>query len=72
MSSARHFFARGTVSDDALKADIQADIATARKAQRDLQQAGQYRLAEQMREAADEALDELNDAKRGTWRPRHA
>ncbi|MEU3546297.1 hypothetical protein [Streptomyces longwoodensis] len=72
MSSARHFFARGTVFDDALKADIEADITAARGAQRDLQQAGQYGAATRMGEAVDEHLDELGEVNRGTWRPKHA
>ncbi|MEU8642283.1 hypothetical protein AB0C91_10230 [Streptomyces sp. NPDC048674] len=72
MSSARHFFVRGTISDATLKADIQADVTNSRNAQIDMQQAGQQRLAQEMRNAADEALDELNDLQSGTWKPRHA
>lgn len=72
MSSARHFFSRGTVSDDALKTDIKADITATRGAQRDLQQAGQYGAANRMGAAVDEHLDELNDVNSGTWRPKHA
>jgi hypothetical protein len=72
MSSARHFLASGSLSDTELKNDIQADIASARGAQRDLQQAGQYGVAARMGEAVDEHLDELNDATNGTWKPRHA
>lgn len=72
MSSARHFLTPGTVSTDALKADIKADITSARGAQRDLQQAGQYGTATRMGEVVDEALDELNAANNGTWRPKHA
>jgi hypothetical protein len=72
MSSARHFVARGSMSDDALRADIQADATAARGAQIDLQQAGQHRLAGQMSEAVDEALDELNDLNDGRWKPKHA
>jgi hypothetical protein len=72
MSSARHFFARGSVSDAALRSDIQADVTSARNAQINLQQAGQHRIAGQMAEAVDEHLDELNDVKNGTWRPKHA
>jgi hypothetical protein len=72
MSSARHFFAPGTVSDEQLKSDIKADVASARSAQRDLQAAGQHGMAARMGEAADEALDELNTANNGTWKPRHA
>ncbi|MFJ4623046.1 hypothetical protein [Streptomyces sp. NPDC088812] len=47
-------------------------IASARGAQRDLQQAGQYGVAARMGEAVDEHLDELTDANRGTWKPKHA
>lgn len=72
MSSARHFFARGTLSDAELTADIKADIAAARGAQKDLTAAGQYGFANRMAEAVDEHLDELNDAQRGTWHPKHA
>lgn len=72
MSSARHFLARGSLSDAALKTDIQADITSARTAQRDLQQAGQHGVADRMGQAVDEHLDELNDARNGTWKPRHA
>ncbi|MFH8531545.1 hypothetical protein ACH4GE_24380 [Streptomyces tendae] len=72
MSSARHHVARGTVSDDVLKVDIQADIKNARNAQIDMQQAGQRRLAAEMGAAADEALDELNALNNGTWKPKHA
>jgi hypothetical protein len=70
--TARHFFSRGTFSDSDLKADIKADVAAARGSQRDLQAAGQHQYADRMGQAADEYLDELNDANRGTWRPRHA
>ncbi|MEH0542973.1 hypothetical protein QA802_07790 [Streptomyces sp. B21-105] len=72
MSSARHFLARGSLSDTELKNDIQADITSTRNAQRDLAQAGQHGVAARMSEAVDEHLDELNDANRGTWKPRHA
>jgi hypothetical protein len=72
MSAARHFFARGTVSDDQLKADIKADVAAARGAQRELQQAGQYGAATRMGDTTDEYLDELNQANNGTWKPKHA
>ncbi|WP_234539419.1 hypothetical protein [Streptomyces shenzhenensis] len=72
MSSARHFFKPGTLTDEHLKTDITADVAAARGAQRDLQTAGQYGAAARMGEAVDEALDELNAANSGTWRPKHA
>lgn len=70
MPGARHFLRPS--SDDQLKTEITADIAAARGAQRDLQQAGQYGAAARMGQAADEALDELNAANNGTWRPKHA
>lgn len=72
LSSARHFFARGTLSDAQLENDIKADIAATRGAQRDLQQAGQHSVAARMSEAVDEHLDELNAARNGTWTPKHA
>lgn len=72
MPAARHFFSRGSVSDDQLKADIKDDIASARGAQRDLQAAGQTDMAARMGRAVDEHLDELNAVNNGTWRPRHA
>ena len=72
MAGSRHFFGRGTSSDDQLKSEIQSDVAAARGAQRDLTAAGQYGAAARMGEAADEALDELNDLSRGAWKPKHA
>ncbi|GAA0454086.1 hypothetical protein ACFQ2B_27800 [Streptomyces stramineus] len=72
MSGARHFLPRGSVSADDLEADIKADIAAARGAQRDLKAAHQNGAAARMGEAVDEHLDELNAAKDGTWRPNHA
>lgn len=72
MSSARHHMPSGTLSADQLKADIQADVTLARTAQRDLQAAGQYGMAARLGGDADEALDELNAANNGTWKPRHA
>lgn len=72
MASARHFLTRGTVSNDQLKADITADITSARGAQRDLAAAGQHGAAARMAAAVDEHLDELNDANNGTWTPKHA
>lgn len=60
------------MSRDHLKADIEADVAAARGAQRDMQATGQHGQAARMGEAVDESLDELNDVKRGTWRPKHA
>jgi hypothetical protein len=72
MSAARHFFQRGTLSDDQLTTDIQSDISTSRQVQQELTSAGQYGAAARMSEAVDEHLDELNDVKRGSWRPKHA
>ncbi|MFF8100136.1 hypothetical protein ACF07S_10230 [Streptomyces sp. NPDC016640] len=72
MSSARHFFAAGSLSDDELKSQITADIAASRGAQRDLQAAGQHGVAARMAEAVDEHLDELAEATNGTWTPKHA
>ncbi|MFJ7258227.1 hypothetical protein ACIQWV_38315 [Streptomyces sp. NPDC098085] len=70
MSASRHF--TKTQSAEQTRAEITADIAAARGSQRDLQDAGQHRLAESMREAADEHLDELADLDAGTWTPKHA
>ncbi|MFE9855550.1 hypothetical protein [Streptomyces sp. NPDC005780] len=70
MASARHFFK--SQSAEQTRAEIKADITNSRTAQRDLQAAGQHRLAENMRQAADEAIDELNDLDNGTWTPSHA
>lgn len=70
MSASRHFSEAS--SPEQLKAEIKADIVSARGAQIDMQQAGQNRLAASMADAADEALDELNDVNNGTWRPKHA
>jgi hypothetical protein len=72
MASARHHFKSGTLSDADIKAQIVADAAASRQAQRDLASAGQYKHAAMMGEAVDEALDELNAANSGTWRPKHA
>ncbi|AWL39682.1 MULTISPECIES: hypothetical protein [unclassified Streptomyces] len=70
MSASRHF--TGDQPADETRAEIQADIAASRRAQRDLMQAGEYRLAETMRAAADEHIDELTDLDNGTWTPKHA
>ncbi|MET9083730.1 hypothetical protein ABZX77_17855 [Streptomyces sp. NPDC004237] len=72
MSSARHFFKVGTLSDDALKTDIKDDISASREAQLALDAAGQTKAAALMGNATDDALDELNAANNGTWRPKHA
>ena len=70
MSSARHYFKNQPA--DQVKAEVEADLKAARSAQRDLMEAGQYRVAGLMADAVDEHLDELNDLNNGTWRPRHA
>lgn len=70
MSSARHYFAKPD-STDRLKGEINADVAAARKAQKQMQEVGNHGLAARMGDAVDEALDELNDVSDGTWRPRH-
>lgn len=73
MGAARHFFRRSEVlSDEQIAADIKADIRSSRKAERELTAAGQHRLAEDMRRAADEYLDEYTDLKSGRWQPKHA
>ena len=58
MSSARHFHAEGTLTNEQLQQDIKADIAT-------YHEAG-------LPHRVDEFLDELNAAKNGTWKPNHA
>ncbi|GAA4824075.1 hypothetical protein [Streptomyces ziwulingensis] len=70
MSSSRHFFS--STPKDQVKAEIEADLAAARGAQRDLTAAGQHAVAARMGEAVDEHLDELNAVKNGTWKPKHA
>ncbi|WP_055694234.1 hypothetical protein [Streptomyces prasinopilosus] len=70
MASSRHFFKSTPASQ--VKAEVEADLKASRAAQRDLMQAGQYRMAGQMADAVDEHLDELNAVNNGTWRPRHA
>lgn len=70
MAGARHFFK--SQSAEQTRADITADIRSSRKAQRDAAANGQHRLAESMRQAADENLDELNDLDAGRWKPKHA
>ncbi|OEJ95291.1 hypothetical protein [Streptomyces thermolilacinus] len=72
MGAARHFFRRSEVSDAQVAADIKADVESSRKAERTFKAAGQHRLAEDMRKATDEYLDEYNDLKSGRWSPKHA
>lgn len=71
MASGRHFFTPGTLTTDQLKADIKADITASRGAEKQLREAGQHKVAEQMRQQTDEHLDELGDANSGTWQPKH-
>ncbi|MFE4535671.1 hypothetical protein ACFRKB_11385 [Streptomyces scopuliridis] len=70
MASSRHF--RADQPKKEIRQEITADIAASRRSQRDLQAAGQHGLAETMREATDEHLDELADLGAGRWRPKHA
>ncbi|MFJ2675110.1 hypothetical protein [Streptomyces sp. NPDC087525] len=70
MSSARHF--RTDQNPAQTAKEIEADITNSRRAQRELQAAGQHRLAETMRAATDEHLDELAELDAGTWTPKHA
>jgi hypothetical protein len=70
--TARHHLAQGTFTDEQLVQDIQNDVQSARGAQLSLEAAGQHKGAADMGRAADEYLDELNDAKQGKWSPRHA
>ncbi|MEV7867464.1 hypothetical protein AB0P17_15485 [Streptomyces sp. NPDC088124] len=70
MSSSRHHFR--TQPDDQTRAEIKTDITNSRRAQRDAAANGQHRLAETMRQATDEHLDELADLDAGRWRPKHA
>ncbi|MFE2600129.1 hypothetical protein ACFXCZ_27180 [Streptomyces sp. NPDC059396] len=70
MASSRHF--RTDQPAGETRAEITADISATRRAQRDLQAAGQHRSAETMRQATDEHLDELTDLNAGRWRPKHS
>lgn len=70
MASSRHFI--NNQPTEQTRAEIKDDIKNSRDAQRDLQAVGQHRLAENMRQATDEAIDELNDLDNGRWSPRHA
>jgi hypothetical protein len=67
MPGARHSLGATTSS---LKAEIEADVAANRGAQRDMEAAGNQAMAARMGAAADESLDELNDFKAGKWSPR--
>lgn len=70
MASSRHFVRNQPAGQT--RAEITTDIKNSRGAQRDLQASGQHRLAETMRQATDEALDELSALNNGTWNPNHA
>ncbi|MFJ8923888.1 hypothetical protein ACIREK_30975 [Streptomyces sp. NPDC102415] len=70
MAGSRHFVKSQPAEQT--RAEIQADIAASRGAQRNLQATGQYYLANQMRQTTDEHLDELNALDNGTWNPTHA
>lgn len=70
MASSRHFIRNQPTEQT--RAEIKADIKNCRTAQRDLQATGQHHLANQMRQATDEHLDELNALNNGTWNPKHA
>ncbi|MEU9760277.1 hypothetical protein AB0D98_11015 [Streptomyces sp. NPDC047987] len=69
MASSRHF--RVTQTPAETRQEIEADIATARRSQRELQAAGQHRLAKDMGAAVDEYRAELADLDAGRWTPRH-
>lgn len=70
MSASRHF--SGDQPTNQTRAEIKADITASRRAQRDAAAHGQHRIAETMRQATDEHLDELNALDNGTWTPNHA
>lgn len=70
MAGARHF--REDPPAEEVKQEIEADIASSRRAQQDLADAGNHRAAESMRQATDEYLDERAALEDGTWRPEHA
>ncbi|MGW1129870.1 hypothetical protein [Streptomyces sp. NPDC002526] len=57
-------------STEETRAEIQHDIEVARQAQREAAGHGQYRISEEMRQAADDHLDELAELDAGTWKPR--
>ena len=70
MAAARHF--RKDQPTAEIRKEIEADIAAARRSQRDLQAAASHGTAEGMRTATDEYLDELAELDAGTWTPKHA
>lgn len=70
MASARHFHKNQPATQT--RAEITADIKASRSAQQTAAANGQHRIAETMRQAADEHLDELTALDAGTWTPRHA
>ncbi|MFJ9979674.1 hypothetical protein [Streptomyces cyaneofuscatus] len=69
MAGARHF--RTNQSTAETRAEIEADVASSRRAQQDLAAAGNHKAAESMRKATDEYLDERADLDAGTWKPKH-
>lgn len=70
MPASRHFFR--SQPTEQTRAEIKDDIKASRDAQRDLHASGQHGLAETMRQAADEHLEELSALDAGTWTPKHA
>jgi hypothetical protein len=70
MSSARHFSKSQPTGQT--RAEVEADLKASRQAQRDAQANGQHRVADMMRGAVDEHLDELNELNNGSWTPKHA
>ncbi|MFI8872447.1 hypothetical protein [Streptomyces sp. NPDC055243] len=68
--TARHYMKAGSIGQDDLIADIQADIASAHGAANGLAAAASP-TTEAMRDATDSYLDELAAAKAGTWKPNH-
>lgn len=70
MAGARHFRKNQPAAE--VKQEIEADITCSRQAQLDLQAAGNRKAAESMRQATDEAVDELNQLNDGSWKPNHA
>ncbi|MFE6158892.1 hypothetical protein ACFQ7F_08245 [Streptomyces sp. NPDC056486] len=69
--TARHFMQPGSIQQEHLIADIQADITSAHGAAKSLEEAGSTATAQRMRAATDGYLDELSRAKAGTWQPNH-
>ncbi|MFJ3141691.1 hypothetical protein ACIPJM_04470 [Streptomyces halstedii] len=70
MAASRHFLR--TQSAEQTRTEIKADIKNSRAAEKEAKANGQYRIAETMRQATDEHIDELNALNNGTWKPNHA